>query len=445
MRPPPQPADAELPRGSGESIVSRPPSVISHGVGLSGLFGLGLALLWLRSVDLNLMTQWLLCLAAVSVPMAAYSLLVDRVHRRQSTGLDWTAPRPLAETLATTRIKLVGLTVTWAGIALVYFAITYYERDEFNDYFAILTAIWLPLALVAAVYVFQVDRHARDPRDELWHFGSLILGNWATADQTKVRHHLQSWAIKGFFLAFTASLMPSHVQAVVAYDVNQLLQNPIVTVVFVFNLLFLIDVTFGTVGYAATLRPLDTHIRSANPLLLGWVAALICYPPFILMGYGGPLDYRQGTQDWAAWMQDSELALWLWSLLLSAVLALYAWATVIFGLRFSNLTHRGIITNGPYRFFRHPAYLAKNLFWWLVFLPFLPLGDTAQAVQNCLLLLSVNLIYWLRAHTEERHLREDPVYCAYLAWMAEHGLLERLGRRLFGARPRRTPMSSGPS
>ena len=32
---------------------------------------------------------------------------------------------------------------------------------------------------------------------------------------------------------------------------------------------------------------------------------------------------------------------------LVALTAIYAWATVAFGIRFSNLTHRGILTHGP--------------------------------------------------------------------------------------------------
>lgn len=39
-------------------------------------------------------------------------------------------------------------------------------------------------------------------------------------------------------------------------------------------------------------------------------------------------------------------------------MAIYAWATIMFGGRFSNLTHRGIITNGPYPWTKHPAYRA---------------------------------------------------------------------------------------
>ena len=31
-----------------------------------------------------------------------------------------------------------------------------------------------------------------------------------------------------------------------------------------------------------------------------------------------------------------------------ALLVVYVWATTAFGIRFSNLTHRGIFANGPY-------------------------------------------------------------------------------------------------
>jgi hypothetical protein len=39
----------------------------------------------------------------------------------------------------------------------------------------------------------------------------------------------------------------------------------------------------------------------------------------------------------------------------------------------------------------------------------------------------VNLIYYLRAKTEERHLQQDQAYKAYLAWIERNGIVERLG------------------
>ena len=59
----------------------------------------------------------------------------------------------------------------------------------------------------------------------------------------------------------------------------------------------------------------------------------------------------------------------------------------------------------------------------MISVPFIAGAGWPQAVQSCLLLGGVNLIYFLRARTEERHLSRDPVYREYTAFIAEHGLL----------------------
>ena len=85
----------------------------------------------------------------------------------------------------------------------------------------------------------------------------------------------------------------------------------------------------------------------------------------------------------------------IWSIGILALTVIYVWATVMFGARFSNLTHRGIITSGPYRFTKHPAYAAKNIAWWMIALPFMTDVPMGAMIQNCLMLLGINLIYLL--------------------------------------------------
>src|SRR3546814_7064737 len=130
------------------------------------------------------------------------------------------------------------------------------------------------------------------------------------------------------------------------------------------------------------------------------------------MGNGGPIDYHAGGAEWDVWTRGHEALQWLlggWLVLLTAI---YAWATVAFGLRFSNLTHRGILTHGPYALSRHPAYLAKNLFWWCATLPFLTTGSLVDAARNTLILAAVSGVYYWRAKPEEKHLKADPDYVA---------------------------------
>ena len=50
--------------------------------------------------------------AACGLPMVAWSLLIDKVHRTPSTGIDWSARQLLRETLDLSLTKLAGLWAT---------------------------------------------------------------------------------------------------------------------------------------------------------------------------------------------------------------------------------------------------------------------------------------------------------------------------------------------
>lgn len=431
----------------------RPVSDVSSGVGLAGLAGLifwivvcrnwaglaeALALPGPRE-PLSGPYAALATLLFTSVPMVAWSLLVDRVHRRASTGLDWSRGDAHAPPRSVSLTKIAGLWATWAVIGFLYCVARWYWDGDYLFAMEVL-ALGAPLMVVFSVpYVLWIDRFLVEPRDGAWHFGAMLIGREAF-DPEMVRAHLRSWAVKGFFTAFMISILPGGFAYIVTLDLAGIGQDPVRLAGGLIELLFVVDVQLAMVGYLLTFRPLDAHIRSANPHLAGWVAALICYPPFILMGEGGPLAYHYATSDWAFWFADYPALLWTWGALLVFLTGVYAWATMIFGLRFSNLTYRGILTNGPYRFTRHPAYLSKNLFWWCATLPFLVTnGSMVDSIRNTVVLALVSAVYWWRAKTEEKHLlAEDAKYREYHAWMGENALiprtLSRLGNLLVGPR-----------
>ena len=72
-----------------------------------------------------------------------------------------------------------------------------------------------------------------------------------------------------------------------------------------------------------------------------------------------------------------------------------------------------IITSGPYRFTKHPAYLCKNLSWWLISMPFMLSSTWQDSLRHCAMLLLANAVYYWRAKTEEKHLLSDHNYQAY--------------------------------
>jgi len=412
----------------------RPASAVSAGVGIAGLVGLAAWMLVARQFQMFGPFSAVTAVIAAGLPMVGWSLLVDRVHRNRTTGLDWDAPpRPLSETLDISLAKLAGLWATWAIIAVVYAVARYYWVGNYTYAMTTFRVCAPALFGLSIPYVLWLDRRLRNPRDGCWAFGAFLMGDHSV-DRSAIADHFRSWVVKGFFLAFMISGFPGNF-----FDTVQRpfpgLTEPVALANFLISVMFLIDMTLATVGYILTMKPLDAHIRSATPYASGWIAALICYPPFVLMAGGGPLDYHQGTLEWSVWLRNYPALLWVNGALLVLLTGTYAWATVAFGLRFSNLTHRGILTHGPYAWMRHPAYVSKNAFWWLSTLPFLvSTGSTTDALRNTAIMAAVTGVYWWRAKTEERHLRSDADYRAYAAWIDRNGWLARL-RKAYAAAP----------
>jgi hypothetical protein len=364
----------------------------------------------------------------MAAPMLIWSFAVDKVHHRPTTGISRQSCRTSSEGRGFSIVKLAGLWVTWATIGGGYALTGFYMAGDYRFAMEVFMAAGPLLVLVSVPYVLWIDRRLIDPKDGAWHFGAWMMGvkGW---EAPAIKHHFRSWAVKAFFLAFMLSILPGTYARVVGMAWADITASSVNLVGWLISLLFVIDIMTATLGYVLTMRPLDAHIRSAEPSLAGWVAALSCYPPFALIGPGRAIDYRAGTmgeESWTYWLSGHPVALAVWGGLLVLLVALYAWATLALGLRFSNLTHRGILTHGPYALFKHPAYLAKNCFWWLACLPFLvTTGSLMDAARNVAGLLLVNALYYWRARTEEMHLSADPDYRAYAAWMAAHGPVAR--------------------
>lgn len=410
----------------------RPRSAVSTGVGLVGLVGLLAAIAVGRATGANGPLASMCAVAACALPMVLWTLLVDRAWKNPSTGLDWSRPpRPHAETRDISITKLAGLWATWGLIAAIYCICRWYWDGAYLFAMQFLAMASPVLFLTSIPYVFWIDRRLEDPKDGAYMLGLWLFGDGADADRAKLVEHFRSWGVKGFFTAFMISIVPGNWFAVLEPRAADILADPVAIAGFLIGFLFLVDVAFATVGYILTLRPLDAHIRSANPYMAGWVAALICYPPFILMNPGGPLDYQSNDGAWTQWLAGHPALLAGWGAVLVVLTGIYAWATVAFGLRFSNLTHRGILTHGPYSLTRHPAYLAKNSFWWLGAMPFLAVGGSlVDMVRNTAILAAVSGVYYWRAKTEEKHLMADPAYREYWHWMERNAPVPRLFARL---------------
>ena len=397
------------------------PVSATHGVVASvGLAAFSLALLILRLDRPFGDDMGHAALFAIGVTAAAIflvDLIWGKAYARPSTGLDFGRSDP---SWPRTWVKFAGLLGTLALLAGLYWLFPEYRAKLYDRYYALLLAL-LPFWLVLALpYLHFIDRHMVQPRDGYWQMGQLVLGRWDDLDRPMLGQYLQGWGIKGFFLPLMFGYMCNDMGRFLAVDFAQLTSFH-AWFDFLYDLAFFVDVGLVSMGYLLSLRLTDTHLRSAEPTMLGWVVALVCYEPFWSLIGRQYLAY-DGDYKWGAWLWNTPTLYSIWGSAILLLVGIYVWATISFGARFSNLTHRGIITNGPYAWTKHPAYVAKNLSWWLISIPFVVHGAADETLRHCVLLLGLNGIYLLRAKTEERHLSRDPDYVAYAQWIKAHGM-----------------------
>ncbi len=322
-------------------------------------------------------------------------------------------------------IKLLGLLALYSVIVLAYLVFRGFTRDFLHPLLQVPVGWVYGLVLAAPVYIALTDRVMDTPEDALYTLGRNVIGSAALETDEALRQFLLSWLVKGFFGPLMVVFATNDLRELLTADFASQWASPNGWHTLSHRLLFLIDVVFAATGYFCSFRLFNAQIRSTEPTLFGWLVCIICYPPFWNSLYANFVAYDVGTS-WVVWFAGHHVLSTMWASAIVSCIAIYVWATVSFGMRFSNLTNRGIITTGPYRYLKHPAYVAKNLSWWLVTVPFIPTAGAWQSFLNCLALLMVNGIYSLRALTEERHLSRDPDYVAYCNWMAQHGLAAKI-------------------
>ena len=347
-------------------VESRPSSATHFGVSLAALACLLAAAVALRRWPVDNSTRVFILLLAAALPVGIGDFAILKVHRRASAGLDWS--RGFQIDGGRTLTKLLGLALTLGAIGLAYWVFPEYHGDFYDPFFGPLRKYAAPLATVAILYFALVDGLMRKPRDIYWQLGRAALGKFGDLHRSDSANHARGWLVKAFFLPLMVVYIHGTTGRVLDFPLDGATWANRRLYDFIYEATFLVDLTFSVIGYSLSFRLADAHLRSAEPTMLGWAAALFCYQPFYSLWeahyvpYGGP-GFGVALSEWPILRS-------LWAGAIIVLVVVYALATITFGWRFSNLTHRGILTNGPFRFTKHPAYLSKNLSWWMTSMPF---------------------------------------------------------------------------
>ena len=257
----------------------RPPSVttwLTASAGMLGFVGTFFLLLWCGPFsDRATPAMWLLVGIAVSI--FGIDMVVNHVHLRPSTNLDFNHWRPDPIRVA---VKYAGFFGTIGTIAAAYDLFPEYHGGFYEIYFNAIRAI-VPISVsISLLYIYVVDGFMIYPRDGYWHAGVFFLLQWQRIDRSALWQHSLGWLVKGFFLPLMFTYLCD--------DLSNFLNKDALKISdfksfydLSYDILFFVDVSFVCAGYVfSSLRITDTHVRSTEPTMLGWVVALICYAPF---------------------------------------------------------------------------------------------------------------------------------------------------------------------
>ncbi|MBX4949355.1 methyltransferase family protein [Rhizobium binae] len=333
--------------------------------------------------------------------------------------------------------KLVGLAALLGAVVIACSVFPFFTQSSAVQWVVEASHMTIPLSIVLAIatilYVAVTDLIAKQPDDYLHQAGRAVL--MQDFREEDVLFALRLLAIKCFFLVLMFSSGMTALSELA--DKPAWALPPLSAAWFEgwTRLVFLLDVILAAGGYIATFKLFGWHVRATETTALGWLVCLICYEPFFPAISHAFVPYGDGP-GWESVIREGSAVFILWSAAMLFCALIYVWATIAFGPRFSNLTHRGIITSGPYRFIKHPAYISKNIAWWLFAAPSFIASGFAEGLARAGMLAIVTLIYIMRARAEERMLSRDPAYRDYAERVAAHGLLAMAKRRLAPTAPR---------
>ena len=177
------------------------------------------------------------------------------------------------------------------------------------------------------------------------------------------------------------------------------------------GVLWLMDSLAAATSYSIESRWTENHTRSIDLTAGGWIVCFACYPPLnevtSTLFLFAPNIVSNNLQDLVFPHSSFFIAL---KVLEFTLLAALVYTDLTLGPSVANITFKRLQSRGPYALVRHPATTCKLTLWWIQSLFYIQFWSWEIVIGQ----IMWNVIYILRALTEERHLRQYAEYRQYM-------------------------------
>jgi len=370
---------------------------------------------------------------AITLVVSAY-FFVSEISRRE-----W-GPRPersVAAILDGTVTRFFGVLVGISGILVAVWLFPEYDRGSSRaliyEAAPLFLAIALPFSLLVTFITELIRGHAADGT---YQFGLLARLRFSEMNGELLLNGVLEWLMRGIFVLINflaASIFIGRLRSNGLPNFSEGFSSLVTSLdSFIFAIILLVILP----GYLFASRLIGTNIKKIDRTWFGWMITLSAYSPLNAAVFTAWVTYRPlqdiygETPVWIALSTDYPAILLALGTAIIAMAIVHLWGEAILGIRSSNLALRGIITNGPFAFTKHPVYVSKSFQWAFIFLPILNAVGILDAVRSGILFLLVCILFGARALAEERLLAKDEGYVRYALYMDRHSIFAPIGRLL---------------
>lgn len=350
----------------------------------------------------------------------------DRPQQRMST------------VLLRTMTKFLGVLV---GIIAIYFAIWLFPEYKNAARIEFITQATLPfLAFIVPasfIVIFATEYILGEKRDGTYQFGLLARLQIREIDWNVFFDGVLEWLVRCIFLLinfFSASVLLSRLRATGVPDLG----NSFADFVLAIDTLIFTVIIFSILpGYIFASRLIGTEVKKVDRTWFGWLITLSSYPPLYAAVSAGWLRYiptpeqsgiTGGIPLWSQIASGHPYVLYILGALIIFMALFHLWGEALLGIRSANLSMRGIITTGAFRFTKHPVYVSKCFQWGFLYLPFLNAIGFLDSFRLGILFLLMCAVFAGRALAEEKLLSEDKDYVKYALYMDDKSIFALVGR-----------------
>jgi len=344
----------------------------------------------------------------------------------------------IGDMLDRTFTKFYGVLV---GILFIFFAVWLFPAYEHVTNLGRLEEATVPfLAFIIPVSFFVIlmtELILGEKRDGTYQLGLLARGRIRQIDWKIFFDGTREWLLRCFFLLINFYAGVWYLSNLRAYGLPDTTGNFVEFITRLDLAIFGMIIFAILPGYIFASRLIGTELRKVDRTWFGWAINFSCYPPLNAAVFGGWVGYRppsemielyQGLPAWAYHTMASLPILYVVGGAIIFFALIHLWGEAIMGVRSANISSRGIITTGLFRFTKHPIYVSKCFQWAFIFFPVLNAIGFLDAIQSGILFLLVCAIYAGRALGEEKLLATDETYVKYALYMDDKSVFAFVGR-----------------